>query len=301
LRFHFFAGCDAFLEDSVQQRGYSAMAEESEDSPPASSDLEGWRRAVARGQLGSFRPEALLCAVQDLGPDADPRVLNPIAKHLSDIIMKMARGYIGTNKPNKGEDIILLVHGGIWTSLLDKDSDDGRTMRSGLGGIVKFRCLDAIALDNKHSRIPLEPKLRKAKKNENPDTVPMDLGKAREVSHLVVTQDPKLPPAEGGFHGDDAISAGPRSGPDPALFEAMRQLESYLDVERVLAHITDDRKRLAFRLFMEDVPNGSKRTLSIAQAVGISPKWAEVWITELIELLQGIAVFKELTNKKVSS
>jgi hypothetical protein len=82
------------------------MAEESEDSPPASSDLEGWRRAVARGQLGSFRPEALLCAVQDLGPDADPRVLNPIAKHLSDIVMKMARGYIGTNKPNKGVDII---------------------------------------------------------------------------------------------------------------------------------------------------------------------------------------------------
>ena len=109
------------------------MAEESEDAPPASSDLEGWRRAVAQGQLGLFRPEALLCAVQDLGPDADPRVLNPIAKHLSDIITKMARGYFGTNKPNKGEEIILLVHGGIWTSLLDKDSDDGRTMRNGLG------------------------------------------------------------------------------------------------------------------------------------------------------------------------
>jgi hypothetical protein len=274
------------------------MAEESEASPPAFSDLEGWRRAVARGQLGSFRPEALLCAVQDLGPDADPRVLNPIAKHLSEIIMKMARGYIGTNKPNKGEDIILLVHGGIWTSLLDKDSDDGRTMRSGLGGIVKFRCLDAIALANKHSRIPLEPKLREVKKNENPDTVPMDRGKAREVSHLVVTQDP---PAEDRFHGDDAISAGPRSGPDPTLFDAMRQLESHLDVERVLSHISDDRKRLAFRLFMEDVPNGSKRTLSIAQAVGISPKWAEVWIAEMIELLQGTAEFKELTNKKVSS
>lgn len=81
------------------------MAEESEGSPAASSDLEGWRGAVTRGQLGSFRPEAWLCAVQDLGPDADPRVLNPIAKHLSDIIMKMARGYIGTNKPNMGEDI----------------------------------------------------------------------------------------------------------------------------------------------------------------------------------------------------
>jgi hypothetical protein len=274
------------------------MADESEDAPPASWDLEGWRSAVARGKLGTYRPEVLLCAVQDLGPDADPRVLNSIAKHLSDVIMKMARGYIGTNKPNKGEDIILLVHGGIWTSLLDKDSEDGRTMRSGLGGIVKFRCLDAIALANKHSRISLEPKLREVKKNEAPDAVPMDRDKAREVSHLVVTHDP---PAEDGFHGDDAISAGPRSNPDPALLDAMRQLDEHLDVERVLSHITDDRKRLAFRLFMEDVPNGSKRTLSIAQAVGISAKWAEVWIAEMIELLQDTAEFKELTNKKVSS
>lgn len=274
------------------------MTEESMDAPPASSDLEGWRRAIARGQLGSFRPEDLLCAVQDLGPDADPKVLNPIAKQLSGSITKMARKYVGTNKPNQGHDIMLLVHGGIWTSLLDKESDDGKTMRSGLGGIVKYRCLDAIALDNKHSRIPLEPKLREVKKNENPDTVPMDRGKAREISYLVATQDPKLRPAEDGSQGDDAISA--KSGADPAQFEAMRQLEAHVDVERVLSHIRDDRKRLAFRLFMEDVPNGSKRTLSIAEAVGISPKWAEAWITELVELLQETAEFKELTNKKVN-
>jgi hypothetical protein len=275
------------------------MTEEKEDSPPASSDVEGWRRAIARGQLSAFRPEDLLCAVQDLGPDTDPKVMNPIAKQLSDIIMKMARRHIGTNKPNQGQDIILLVHGGIWTSLLDKDSEDGKTMRSGLGGIVRFRCFDAIALHNRHSRIPLEPKLRDVKKNENPDTVPMDPRKAGAVSHLVSVQDPKLRPEDDGFSGDEAVSV--RVSADPSLFEAMRQLESRVDVERVLAHIADDRKRLAFRLFMEDVPNGSKRTLSIAEAVGISPKWADVWIRELIEFLQQTAEFKELTNKKVSS
>jgi hypothetical protein len=275
------------------------MKKESEESPPASSDLEGWRRAIAQGQLGLFRPEALLCAVQGLGPNADPKVLNPIARRLSEIIMKMARKFVGTNKPNQGMDIILLVHEGIWISLLDENSEDGRTMRSGLGGIVKFRCLDAIALDNKHSRIPLEPKLREVKKNEDPDAVPMDRGKAREISHLVAVPDPKQLSADSSFLAENAVSI--RSGPDPAFFEPMRQLESNIDVERVLSHITDDRKRLAFRLFMEDFPYGSKKTDSIARAVGISPKWAEVWITELIDLLRQTPEFKELANQKVSS
>ena len=103
------------------------MQNESEDSPPASADLEGWRQAVAQGQLEKFRPEALLCAVQDLGPGGDQTVLNPIAKRLSAIIMKMARKHVGTNKPNMGLDIMHRVHTGIWASLLDPESEDGRT------------------------------------------------------------------------------------------------------------------------------------------------------------------------------
>jgi hypothetical protein len=273
------------------------MTNESEESPPASSDLEGWRRAVARGRLGLFRPEALLCAVQDLGPDADPRVLNPIAKRLSEIIMKMARRHVGTNKPNRGEDIILRVHDGIWISLLDEKSEDGRTMRDGLGGIVKFRCLDAIAIENKHSRIPLEPKLRDVKRGEDASTVPADRTKAAEVSHLVAARDPKQTETGDGFLGDDAVFA---SRPvDPAQFEVMRQIESNADVKRVLSHIADDRKRLAFYLFMEDMPLGSKKSDSIARAVGISSKTAELWIEELKALVQQTDEFQELTNKKV--
>jgi DNA-directed RNA polymerase specialized sigma24 family protein len=276
------------------------MNNESEESPPASSDLEGWRRAVARGQLGLFRPEVLLCAVQDLGPDADPTVLNPIVKRLSGTIMKMARRHVGTNKPNNGEDIIHRVHSGIWASVLDPESEDGRTMRDGLGGIVKFRCLDAIALENKHSRIPLEPKLCEVKRNEDPDAVPTDRRKAREVSYLVPAAETQgHGSADDGFMGDDAASA--TRPVDPAHFDGMRQLEEHVDVERVLAHITDDRKRLAFRLYMDGFPFGSKRTPSIAKAVGISTKTAEVWIAELIELLRQTDEFQELTNKKVGS
>jgi hypothetical protein len=276
------------------------MKNESDESPPASSDLEGWRRAVARGQLGKFRPEALLCAVQDLGPNADPTVLNPIVKRLSAIIMNMARKHVGTNKPNSGLDIIDRVHAGIWTSLLDPESEDGRTMRDGLGGIVKFRCLDAIALENKHSRIPLEPKLREVKRNESPDTVPTGRKRTREVSHLVTAPEPReRGVAEDGFDGDDAVSASRPA--EPAHFTGARQLEEQVDVQRVLANITDDRKRQAFRLYMDGYPFGSTRTPSIATAVGISVKTAEAWIAELIEFLQQTAEFQELTNKKVGS
>jgi hypothetical protein len=273
------------------------MRKESEDSPD-SSDLEGWRRAVEEGRLGALRPEALLCAVQDLGPDADPRVLNPIAKRLSGIIMGMARKYVGTNKPNRGEDIIQRVHEGIWMTMLDETSEERKTLRDGLGGIVKFRCQDAIALEHKHSRIPLEPKVREVKRNEDPAQVPGDRTRAAEVSHLIAAQDPKHTGLMNeGFAGDDAVAAAKPA--DPSQFQGMQHLEGRVDVERVLACISDDRKRLAFRYFMEDFPYGSNRTLSIAEAVGISSKTAEHWIEELVALLKQSEEAQELMNKKV--
>jgi hypothetical protein len=173
-------------------------------------------------------------------------------------------------------------------------------MRDGLGGIVKFRCLDAIALENKHCRIPLEPKVCEVKRNEDPDTVPTDRRRAREVSYLVPAPEPEgRDAADDGFLWDDAVSA--TRPVDPAHFAEMGQLEEHVDVQRVLTNITDDRKRLAFHLYMDGYPFGSTRTLSIAKAVGISSKTAEVWIAELIELLRQTREFQELTNKKVES
>ncbi len=275
------------------------MQDKKEEAPP-STDLEGWREAIAKGLLGTFRPEALLRAVQDLGPDADQAVLNPIARRLSQIIMGIARRYVGTNKPNMGLDIIHRVHSGIWAALLNPESEDGRTMRDGLGGIVKFRCISAIAAENKHSRIPLEPKLREVKSQEEADKVPTDRQKARDVSHLVAAvEPPQRSAANEGFQGDDAVSAGKPA--EPEQFHGMRQLEEGEDVKRLLARISDDRKRLAFRLYMDGYPFGSTKTPSMASAIGVSAKTAETWIAELIEFLQQTDEFKEMMNKKVGS
>ncbi len=40
-----------------------------EDSPPNSTDLEGWRQAIADDSLTAFKLEAIAAAFQDLGPD----------------------------------------------------------------------------------------------------------------------------------------------------------------------------------------------------------------------------------------
>jgi len=39
-----------------------------EDPLPKSTDLEGWRRAVQDGRHTRFRLEAIVAAIQDLGP-----------------------------------------------------------------------------------------------------------------------------------------------------------------------------------------------------------------------------------------
>ena len=82
-----------------------------ETTPPIPGDLEGWRQAAANHRLIAFRPEAIVSALQELGASADTRVKNALAKHVSDILIKMLRGYIGTNHPNSGEDIIARVRG----------------------------------------------------------------------------------------------------------------------------------------------------------------------------------------------
>jgi hypothetical protein len=81
-----------------------------EEVPPKSTDLPGWRQAIAADRLKLFRLEALAAAFQDLG-NCDHQIQHVLAKHLSDSILRLLRKHVGMNKPNQGEDIILHVHG----------------------------------------------------------------------------------------------------------------------------------------------------------------------------------------------
>ena len=56
----------------------------------------------------------------------------------------------------------------------------------------------------------------------------------------------------------------------PALLDGVRATDQQIDTDRFLAeNIKDDQKRLAFRLYMDDVPFKSKKHHSIAKALGI--------------------------------
>src|SRR5271165_3401672 len=120
---------------------------------PEPTDLEGWRQAIRQGLLPTFRLEALVAAIQDLGPLADSKVRNPLAKQLSDAMSRLLRRLVGMNHPNRGEDIIYRVHGELFEALLKPNSADGKALREAFTFRVSFRIKDAIATEHQHSRI----------------------------------------------------------------------------------------------------------------------------------------------------
>ncbi len=79
--------------------------------PPASTDLEGWRNAIAENRLRSLRPEAIAAAFEDLGPNTDRNVRDALAKQLNQIIVGILRPRVSFNRPDQGKDVIFRVHG----------------------------------------------------------------------------------------------------------------------------------------------------------------------------------------------
>jgi RNA polymerase sigma factor (sigma-70 family) len=216
--------------------------ETGEEPPPRSTDLEGWRQAVANGRFREFKAEAIVAAIQDLGPTTDKIILNPLVLHVSLAIMRILRKRVGRNHRNQGEDIIDEAHGHLIEALFKPKSADGKGLREAFVPRIQFRAADAIRAEQK----------RKERESST------------ETNEIL------------GFEG-------PRRNTDPR-----QELDEQIDVEDVLSHVTDERKRLAFRLHMEGYPSESKRSASIAEAVGVSAKTARQWIEEVQALLRNI-------------
>jgi RNA polymerase sigma factor (sigma-70 family) len=213
-----------------------------DEAPPKSTDLEGWRHAVANGRFRDFKAEAIVAAIQDLGPTTDAIVLNPLVLHVSLAIMRILRKGVGRNNRNQGEDIIDEAHGHLIEALFKPKSADGNGLREAFVPRIRFRAADAIRKD------------KKQKERE----------RSTETNEVLGLE-------------------GPRRNADPR-----QELDEQIDVEDVLSHVTDERKRLAFRLHMEGYPLESKRSASIAEAVGVSAKTAGQWIEEVQALLRSI-------------
>ncbi|MBY3355140.1 hypothetical protein [Rhizobium laguerreae] len=122
-----------------------------DDPPPSFTDLIAWRKAIETGSFRMFKPEVLVCALQEI---TDRFIREALASRLSEKMMALLRARVGRNHPNQGWDIIERVHTELLTSLFDRSSADGKAMRSAFFMIVNYRIKSAIATELKHSRIP---------------------------------------------------------------------------------------------------------------------------------------------------
>src|ERR1700677_4035034 len=120
-----------------------------EEQPPDPRDLEGWRQAVKDERLGSFRKEAVIAAIQDLGPNADEEVIGALARYVSDEMMRVLRRHIGINHRNKGDDIIEEAHSQLIEALLKPGSADGKGLREAFVPRIRYRAADAIRAEQK--------------------------------------------------------------------------------------------------------------------------------------------------------
>ncbi len=248
-----------------------------EEPPPDSTDVAGWRQTIADGRFRRFPLEAIAAAIQDLRPNRDGALISTLVKHLSDSVYRIVRSQVGYNHPNRGEDIVERVCDQFWVALFQPQSADGKGIRKALVSRLSFRAKDAIAKEARERRIPDETaaKPRKEAKASDPP-----VGDRQEVEFIDIDEQPDLAEAAESFDGDEAPPSKTRW--NPALLDGVRAADEQIDVDRFLEeNIKDDRKRLAFRLFMDDLPFKSKKYDSIAKALGIDEKTARLWIEEI--------------------
>jgi DNA-directed RNA polymerase specialized sigma24 family protein len=180
--------------------------------------------------------EAVVAAIQEIGPKGDKRVIQPLICHMADAMTRILRRKISRRHPNEGRDMIDEAHGKLMGAVFAPASADGAGLREAFVARVEFRAADAI---------------RKA-----------SLHRSR-------------------YSSSDEEGVVPQS-----LAPRTASAEEAVYVEELLQRITDERKRLAFRLHMEGVPFGSAKHFSIARALGVSAKTAGDWVGEVQEQMK---------------
>lgn len=254
-----------------------------EDCSPKSQDLEGWRKAIESGRLASFKLEEIAAAFQVLG-GRDKQVQNALADYLSVSILRILRRRVGANHPNGGEDIILRTHHQIIVALLRPTTADGKGLREAFVARVEYRLKDAIATENRQRRVPNDGTHAKSPDDED------------EQQELIVEAPSTIGNRE--IEPEEQENIALKQAPRPLERHGTQDLDEKLDVTRVLERIADPRKRLAFYLYMNDIPYYSKKkeVHSIARALNISDKTARNWVEEVRLELKTDAKVQYLKN-----
>ena len=248
-----------------------------EEPPPDSTDVAGWREAIADRRFRRFPLEAIAAAIQDLRPNRDGGLISALVKHLSDSVYRIVRSQVGDNHANRGEDIVERVCDQFWVALFQPQSADGRGIRQALVSRLTFRVKDAIAKEARERWIPDET-AAKPRKNAKTSDPPGD--DEHELELVGIGKHPDLTEEVEPADGDETTPSKTKWA--PALLDGVREADEQIDVKRFLEkNIADDRKRLAFHLYKDDLPFKSKKYDSIAKALGIDERTAREWIEEI--------------------
>jgi DNA-directed RNA polymerase specialized sigma24 family protein len=261
------------------------------EEPPKSTDLIGWQRAIAGNGLKNFRLEALVAAFQDLG-HLDSEVQHALTKHLSDSVLHLLRKEVGFNHPNQGWDIIFRTHDVIFKALVRPDSADGRGLRVAFGPRVRFRLKDAIAKERRERRTPEDIEKSKKIRKAGPDV---------QAPEDAIDLDASAELPEGDAKASEDSDRDDGKGQASDLDNGLADLDEQIDVERILNCVSDERKRLAFHLFMNGAPYKTKKehVESIAEALNISERTAREWVKEVRLFLAENDGVKHLMRLKV--
>lgn len=266
--------------------------------PPVQNDHDGWQCAVAENLHLEYDAQVLFCALQGLGAKANVPVRNALAERLSHLVIAELRRKVSSYHPNEGWDIIWRTHESVFTAAAMPNSSDCAGFREAFHARLSYRLRDAIAKEVRLRRTEEDILAEKADKTKNKTSSRKDELKSVVANEELTEDEEDLAELEGertvSFHEpvanhDDEAPPGQASY-DPSLFDGVNDVIEQMDVNRLLKkHVPDERKRLAFHLFMHDVPHKTKRKAtshSIADAFGIDESTARAWVQEVKEILR---------------
>ncbi len=154
-------------------------------TPP---DAEGWRKAAERKDLDKYFIQDVVRAARECNETGDRKTLVVLMGHISDQILNVLRGFVGTNHHNDGKDIIHDVHSHLIHAVLIPESKDGQALCKAFVPRIRFRALDAIKKDKKkRTRYPSYddvPEDRSTKKSHTPFD---DVDESMQVEQILST------------------------------------------------------------------------------------------------------------------
>src|SRR5438445_192345 len=96
------------------------------EEPPSPSDVEGWKDVVAQDRLRRLRPEAIVAAIQAIGPNGDQQLLSALVSRISDELIRRIKRLVGKNQRNEGDDILWRAQHQLIVAVLKPNSKDGQ-------------------------------------------------------------------------------------------------------------------------------------------------------------------------------